>query len=273
MTVHPELYLAHDCLAGPSYRARFDAAAGAGFTGISLSWQEIKAVRNNEGGLAPFRRALIDAGLKSPFIEFVPLPPAQQDGFADEICDMAQTAAALGCESIVAVALGPAEFADVVATLGTVAGIAASVKLTCTFEFLPYVGAVPSLADALRLLKTVDMPNIALMMDSLHFIRSGAPWSDLEALSRQNIVAIQVNDGPSERPTDNYGLECMTMRRLPGEGDFDLARFVRTLDAVAPAAPLMAEVVNSDLLKLPPVEAAELIADATRRLMGYRTAR
>ena len=270
MATGTEFYLAHDCVAGP-YPARFDAAARAGFTGISLSWQEIRTERQSAGGLAGFRSALAGSGLKAPFVEFVALPPPQKERFAAEARDMAQTAAELGCEGIVAVALGPAaNFDDVASGLGILANTCAGAGLKCVFEFLPYVGAIPSLADAVRLLRVVDMPNIALMMDCLHFVRSGAPWNELEALSTGSIAAIQVNDGPLQRPTENYGLECMTMRRLPGEGAFDLPRFVRTLDAIAPDAPLMAEIVSSDLLKLPPAQAATLIAAATRPLTAYR---
>jgi hypothetical protein len=80
------------------------------------------------------------------------------------------------------------------------------------------------------------------------------------------VMVAQVNDASLRRPNDDYGLECMTMRRLPGDGEFDLTRFLRTLNRISPGALLMAEVVNSELLAMPARRAAAAIAEKTRWL-------
>jgi sugar phosphate isomerase/epimerase len=146
-----DLDLGHFCLTAASPAERFDAAARAGFTGISVFWGEVRAGREAQGGVAHFRRALADAGLRPALMEYIPLPRGEQiRAFAAEARDIAETSAELGCE--------------------------------------------------------------------------------------------------------------------PGDGAFDLARFVRTLAMVAPDVPLMAEVVNDELLGLPAAQAAQMIAARTRPL-------
>jgi sugar phosphate isomerase/epimerase len=263
-----DLDLGHFCLTAASPAERFDAAARAGFTGISVFWGEVRAGREAQGGLAHFRRALADADLRPALMEYIPLPRGEEfRTFADEARDIAETSAELGCELVQAVALGPgAPFADLAEGLGLLAEACRAAGLGCVLEFVPFITSVPSLADALALLRAVDSPALGLLVDSFHFFRSGAPWSELEALGPGQVRCIQVNDGPTLRPCADYGQECMALRRLPGDGAFDLDRFVRILTMIAPGVPLMAEVVNRELLGLPAAQAAQMIAARTQPL-------
>jgi sugar phosphate isomerase/epimerase len=266
-----DLDLGHFCLTANSPAERFEAAARAGFTGISLFWGEVRAEREARGGLAGFRRQLADAGLRPALMEYIPLPRGEDiRAFAAEARDIAQTAAELGCEVVQCVALRPgASFAELVEAQSLLAEACRAAGLGCALEFVPFITSVPSLAEALALLRAVDSPALGLLVDSFHFFRSGAPWGALEALTPGQVRCIQVNDGPRDRPCEDYGHECQALRRLPGEGEFDLGRFVRTLAEVAPGIPLMAEVVNSRLLGQPAAQAAQAIAERTRPLQRF----
>jgi sugar phosphate isomerase/epimerase len=263
-----DLDLGHFCLTAASPAERFDAAARAGFTGISIFWEEVRAERAAHGGISHFRRALADTGLRPALMEYIPLPRGGEvRAFAAEAREIAATSAELGCELVQAVALRPgAPFAELVEGLSLLAEACRAAGLGCALEFVPFITSVPSLAEALDLLRAVGSPALGLLVDSFHFFRSGAPWSVLEALAPGQVRCIQVNDGPRLRPCADYGQECMALRRLPGEGEFELARFVRTLATVAPGVPLMAEVVNSQLLGQPAAQAAQIIAERTRPL-------
>jgi sugar phosphate isomerase/epimerase len=267
-----DLYLGHFCLEAASPEERFEAAARAGFTGISLFWNEVRSQRETSG-LSRFKRSLADAQLRPVFMEYIPLPSAveQFQSFTDEVQDIAQTSAGLNCKLLHSVALAPdTPFAVLVEGLWILTQACRDAGMNCVVEFVPFITAIPSLAEALRLLHAVNAPTLGLLADSFHFFRAGAPWSELDALERGQVLSIQVNDGPLQRPCESYGEECMTLRRLPGDGEFDLARFVRTLDRCAPEVPLMAEVVNSELLALPAVQAAGIIAEHTRKLQRLR---
>jgi sugar phosphate isomerase/epimerase len=260
------MILGHFCLEGLP-RERFRAAAAAGFTGVSLFWQEVAARRQREGGLAGCRRELLEAGIGAPVMEYIPLPTREElPGFAAHVADVASASADLGCAIVQAVALGlGTPFEVLVEGLRELAQACANARLKCVVEFVPFITSLPNLRSAVELVHAVDQSDVGLLIDSMHFLRSGAPWDELNALDVEVMVA-QVNDAPLRRPNDDYGLECMTMRRLPGDGAFDLTRFIRTLNRISPGALLMAEVVNSELLAMPAVRAAAVIAEKTRWL-------
>jgi sugar phosphate isomerase/epimerase len=62
----------------------------------------------------------------------------------------------------------------------------------------------------------------------------------------------------------------MGLRQLPGEGQFDLVRFLDVLESHGAMVPLTAEVVNHDLDALPPPDAARRMAESLRGLAARR---
>jgi sugar phosphate isomerase/epimerase len=59
----------------------------------------------------------------------------------------------------------------------------------------------------------------------------------------------------------------MHHRLPPGEGDFDLIRFVRTMDAIGARAPYSVEVLSDDLMALPPEEVGRRLGNAARHVL------
>ena len=60
----------------------------------------------------------------------------------------------------------------------------------------------------------------------------------------------------------------MTHRRVPGEGDFDLVGFVRTLDGMGVDAAYAIEVISVELDELPVDQVVRSVADATRDVLA-----
>jgi sugar phosphate isomerase/epimerase len=261
-----QLYLGHYSLPAPPAE-RFAAAAEAGFTGMSLFWPEVLAAREAEGGLDGVKRRL--GRLGAPQMEIILLPGADGlPGFPALARDIAETSAELGCEVVHAAALDmSASFETVAKGFGVLAEACARAGLSCGVEFVPFITAAPDLDTAVRMVRAVDVPTAGIVVDALHFFRIGAPWAELEALRPGDVVSIQVNDGPAARPNDDYHAEAMGLRQLPGEGEFDLARFVAVLEAVGATAPLTCEVMSHDLNRLPAGEAAGRLAATTRALL------
>jgi sugar phosphate isomerase/epimerase len=81
------------------------------------------------------------------------------------------------------------------------------------------------------------------------------------------VTAVQVSDAPAAA-ADDLVEETMRHRRLPGDGDLDLAGFLRALDRTGTAAPLTVEVLSTDLVVAGPVEAARRAGRATRDLLA-----
>lgn len=109
--------------------------------------------------------------------------------------------------------------------------------LTADLEFMPWT-AVPDLAAARRIVETADQPNGAVLVDALHFARSGSRLEDLDGLPRNRMNYAQICDGPAEGPATVEGLihAARCDRLIPGEGGLDLVALFRRLPADLPAS-------------------------------------
>jgi hypothetical protein len=54
---------------------------------------------------------------------------------------------------------------------------------------------------------------------------------------------------------------------VPGEGDADLVRFVRTMDAIGASCAYSVEVISREIVELSPVELGERLGNASRRVL------
>jgi sugar phosphate isomerase/epimerase len=111
---------------------------------------------------------------------------------------------------------------------GTLAGMAAARGQRLTLEFMPLMWPA-TLAEAAAFVRGCGAPNAALLVDAMHFYRSGAQTADLGAIDPALVGHIQVCDVPMPPRTDNYGEEARHERMIPGEGDLPLADFLSAL--------------------------------------------
>lgn len=266
-----DLYLGHFSLNAPP-GPRFEAAAKAGFSGVSLFWPEVAEHRARRRGLLELKGALAATGLACPQTEIIGLPAGDAlSAFSALARDIADASAELGCQVVHCAGLTPgASDAELVQGFGVLAEACAQAGLACGVEFVPFLTTVPDLASAKRLVREAGVAGGGVVVDALHFFRSGAPWAELADLTPDELVSIQINDGPLARPSDDYYAEAMGQRLLPGQGEFDLARLLAALEALGPTPPLTAEVIHRDLLALPAAEAAQRIADAARAFIPNR---
>lgn len=107
--------------------------------------------------------------------------------------------------------------------------------LTADLEFMPWT-AVNDLATALHIVEQADRANGGILVDALHFDRSGSRFEDLQKIPPQWLHYAQICDGPALRPDTHEGLihAARCERLLPGEGAIDLARIWRNLPAEVP---------------------------------------
>jgi hypothetical protein len=47
-------------------------------------------------------------------------------------------------------------------------------RLKCVIEFVPFITSLPNLRSAVELVHAVDTGGVGLLIDSMHFFRSGA---------------------------------------------------------------------------------------------------
>lgn len=155
------------------------------------------------------------------------------------------------------------EAAEVVAGAAErVAGAGGSVAV----EFLG-CNNIATAADALHIVELSGQRNVGVQVDIWHHVRGANDWSLLESLPSDRVASVQINDGPLHPCVDDYLDDTRHHRCLPGDGEFDLARFLGLMYPSTCDLPLSVEVLDDDLMALSPQRAAEAMAHATRRVM------
>lgn len=152
------------------------------------------------------------------------------------------------------------------ANLARFCDLAADRGLDVNFEFLPFSG-VGGIRTVTRLLEATDRDNLGICLDCWHWLRSpeGQDLDALRALPPERVHVLQLGDAPRE-PAADLALETVTARRLPGDGDGDLAAVLGALEEIG-AAPIVATEVFSDELV-----ALGKAANVRRQYAGIRRA-
>jgi sugar phosphate isomerase/epimerase len=195
---------------------------------------------------------LADTGvsvLDTEFLRFEPeRPVAIPEGFLE-------VSARLGARNVLVMSAEPEE-ARTLERFGELCDRAAQYGLQVCLEFAIYTG-VRTLAHAAEVVARSKRPNASVLIDALHFSRSGGIPAHLASIDPALLRYAQLCDaGPAmPAPTDTPALirEARTGRLLPGEGVLPLAELVAALPA---GVPLAVEAPCRATADLPAVERA-----------------
>ena len=166
------------------------------------------------------KAALVDTGLRLSDIELVQITP-ETDVAALE--PFIAAGAALGARHILT-APYDSDHARLSDRLGAIANLAEPYGLSALLEFFPWT-TVPDLATAAKIVAAASCPNVGILVDTLHFDRSGSSLSELESIPSEWLPMVHVCDAPAEKPTTVEGLlhTARAERLPPGEGGIDIA--------------------------------------------------
>ena len=166
------------------------------------------------------RDALRAAGVRIGMLEgFVIAPGLEVDDLAGDL----DLAVELGAQAICAVSMErdrPRSYAQ----FARLAELAAERGLVTTTEV--GAGILRDLPRSLEAIAQVDHPAFALLIDTMHFFRSGSTVADLAALDPALIGHVQLADVPMPAQIESYMDEALHERRCPGDGDLPLAEFL-----------------------------------------------
>lgn len=240
-------------------------AARAGFRHVGL--RLIQATPDEPGypmlGGTPLRRATLDAlaatGLSVLDVEVVRLMPGTDVRTFEP---MLETAARLGARHVIVTGNDP-DRGRLVASFAAFCVLAAAYGLTADLEFMSFT-AVPTLDAALEILSMAAQPNAGVLVDSLHFDRSGAAPDSLSRIPGAWLHFTQLSDAPAVWADDTPSLikTARTGRLMPGEGGIGLAAI---LAALPPGLPISLEIPSH------PARAAGQDAAARARIAYQRT--
>jgi len=118
------------------------------------------------------------------------------------------------------------------------------------FEMLPpQFSRAPSLDQVLAITRGAGERNGGIMLDNLHLQRCGiGPGEMVRKLSSRDIIGVEINDGTIAMPV-NFLDSVVNKRLLPGDGEFDIAAFLRALWSIGYDGPIGVEVLNEYMRK------------------------
>ena len=208
------------------------------------------------------RQAIAETGVGVFDIEFVRITPeidipALEPFFA--------TGAELGARYAIAAPYDP-DLARLADRFGALCDLAGRYGLGAVLEFFPWT-VVPGVLDAAAIIRAAARPNGGILVDTLHFNRSGCTLDQLDRVPPERMPFVHVCDCPAERPTTTEGLlhNARAERLPPGEGGLDIKGVLRHMP---PGIPVALEVPMEALTReIGPEAVVRRVREAAARLL------
>ncbi len=147
-----------------------------------------------------------------------------------------EVAAALGAKAMLVGGADP----DATRLTNSFANLCAAARpygLTADLEFMPW-STVPDARAASKIVAAAAQPNAGLLVDALHFARSGSTLADIGAMPLEWLHYVQICDAPAAAPATTDGLihAARRERLLPGEGGLPLSAVFAALPQHVPVS-------------------------------------
>jgi len=258
-TTARQISLAHLTVLDTTPPELVTVAAAAGFRTIGIRLTATPSV-----GLPPYDilregpllretlARLADTGVSVLDTEFLRFEPEHPVGIPEGFLEVS---ARLGARNVLVMSAEPEEVRTV-ERFGELCDRAARYGLHVCLEFAIYTG-LRTLAHAAHVVARSGRPNASVLVDALHFSRSGGVPADIARVDPALFRYAQICDASANMPgpgdTAELIREARTGRLLPGEGVLPLADLVA---ALPPALPLAVEAPCRATAHLPAVERA-----------------
>jgi len=254
------------------FEERVRAAAEAGFAAMGLYVGDYQRLRAEGASDADLRAVLDQYGMRVVEIEAL-------RGWSATGAERAAYRQAERSVFAMSDALGPGHHVQVIGPYtGTLddaaeafAGVcdrAAEHGLAAAIEFLPEMSNIPDAATAMRIVTRAGRANGGICLDCWHHFRGANDDDMLRAIPTEAVFTVQFDDGPRQRIDPDYYTDCTRYRNVPGDGEFDLAGFLRLVGEMGVRLPLSVEVMSVDLEPRPAAEVARRLATATRAVVA-----
>ncbi|WP_426989008.1 bifunctional sugar phosphate isomerase/epimerase/4-hydroxyphenylpyruvate dioxygenase family protein [Pseudarthrobacter sp. Y6] len=254
------------CLSG-TLKEKMQACAIAGFDGIEIFEQDLVT-----SPLTPedVRKMAADLGLTldlyQPFRDF---DSVSEDLLAANLRRAEakfKLMARLGMDTILVcsnVATASIDSDDLrVDQLGKLAALAGDHGVKVAYEALAWGKYVNDYEHAHKLVEAVDHPNLGTCLDSFHILSRNWDTTPIEAFNPEKIFFVQVADAPK------LSMDVLSWSRhyrvFPGEGQFELAKFMGHVVRAGYSGPVSLEIFN-DVFRQSDVERTAV--DAMRSLI------
>lgn len=255
-TTPPELVTVAAAAGFPSVGIRLTATASVGVPPYDML-RDGPILRETLSRLAHTGVTVLDT-------EFLRFEPEQPVGIPEGFLDVS---ARLGARNVLVMSAEPDE-ARTIERFGDLCDRTAAYGLHVCLEFAIYTG-VRTLAHAAHVVAQTKRANASVLIDALHFSRSGGVPAHIGAIDPSLFRYAQICDAGPDMPaaSDTPALirEARTGRLLPGDGVLPLTDLVA---ALPPALPLAVEAPCRAIAQLPALERAKRAHRALARLVS-----
>lgn len=235
----------------PLELVRVAGESGYDAVGFQLGLQEVPVspLATDAEFLAEAKALLLQYGLEVMEVSNIVFEPGRTFEEGRVLIDFAH---AIGA-SIVQATVWDDERDRVIERLAALADYANDHGLEITVEYMPYSKCV-SFDDARSLIAAAGRSNLRILLDALHFTRSGGTLQDLDRPEASSYSFVQLCDARAEVPAPSDLRYESVNDRLPlGEGAVELAGI---LARIPTDLPLSLEIPCQRLRDLPLVEQA-----------------
>jgi sugar phosphate isomerase/epimerase len=260
----PALSLAYLTFAPLGPPEAIDLAAGIGCAHVGLRIApampggDFAPLITDRALLAATRRRMADTGVSIFDVEIIRITPEFR---LEDTKGFLETCGALGARAILVAGDDPDQ-PRLIANFAAFAAAAAPYGLSANLEFMPWT-TTRDCRTARDIVTAAGASNGRVLVDALHFARSGSTLADIQSLPRALIDYVQICDAPAGIPATLEGMlhTARHARLLPGEGGIDLSGLFAALPGDAPVS-----------IEIPhDVRKAELGVAAWSRLATERT--
>lgn len=221
-----KFYIAPGMIADAKPLDYVKAARDAGYDGVGLRLQKspqypIDPIVGDAQLIRDMKGVLSDAGMDVlDILAFYIQPPAKIEDFRPAL----ETAAEFGARYLLTQSDDP-DWARLCDNFGRFSGLAESYRLKPIIEFVPNRQVLCTLPTALKLAADIGRPDLPILIDPLHLIRSGAQPGNLKSVDPIHFPYAQMSDGVLAPGEPNLALAKtigLGQRRMPGEGTLPL---------------------------------------------------
>ncbi|MBE0586094.1 MAG: sugar phosphate isomerase/epimerase [Desulfofustis sp.] len=260
--------LAHLTLPGCPLDVFIETAARAGYDHVSLRMTKVseddcvyplisdRSLRRRTG------RLISDAGLSVLDVELLRL---DRETEPEQFEPLLEASAELGARTVI-VQIPDPDRQRAVDRYSRLCDLARSYRLGAALEFVSWTETA-DLRAAAAIVRAAGRTNGGILVDMLHFDRSGSELEDLEKIPAAWFQFIHLCDAPRATPALTAGViqAARSARLFPGEGELPIREVLRRI----PAVPCSLEIPNAELLdKLGPDEFARRALASARRYLA-----
>ena len=171
--------------------------------------------------------AMRNTGVRVNDIEFIRITPETDP---EAYLPMLDAGELLGARNVITAPYDD-DFGRLADRLGLLTEIAAKRGMTAVLEFFPWA-PVADLGTCRKVVEAAD-PRTGILVDALHFDRSGSKITDLSGIPSSRLPFFHLCDAPIQESytTDELLFSARTHRLPPGEGEIELIRLIAALPA------------------------------------------